>query len=460
MKRRKHILLLTALAAVMLFGCSSGGSEEPVLVEQPNVDEAEEIFEPQAAKDEAAQSETPDEDVQDTAPDTTEDMNEKTEERNFDELKAASEHFNYELLSTLSGEDNIFYSPYSLMSALALADVGATGETKEELEKALGIGDMSEFEKDLKAYMSKEVNENARLTTANGIWLNDTLLLADDFETGYKQDAIKYFNANVTKADFAGNAEGIKQEISGWVRENTEGFIPDYSPNCDKDTVMALINAVYFYGKWASPFSPDDTENDIFHGINGDSDISMMNKYDIHNRYIEDYNGISAAALPYRGEEIEMDILMGKDGSGADSILDLVKGLSEEELRDLFDSIDNAEYIRLKRLALPKFEMDKTFTSIEQALKDIGIEKAFSSRDEFDKIAHEIFISQVNHRAKLEVDEEGSRAAAVTEIGFSTTSLMEEPEREINFIVDRPFVFFIRDCSADNILFAGFVRDL
>ena len=95
-----------------------------------------------------------------------------------------------------------------------------------------------------------------------------------------------------------------------------------------------------------------------------------------------------------------------------------------------------------------------------ETLKKIGIESAYENRDEFSRIAHEIYISQINHRAKLEVDEEGSRAAAITEISFETTSVSMEPEEEVNFIVNRPFVFFIRDRSANNVLFAGFIRDL
>ena len=450
------LIILLSTVAFFLFGCAPGGNTQ---TQQLALEEGQETD----AKEEPPQEELQQEEETPEAESPEEAAGEEEqnlEGRNFAALGASSGHFNYKLIGAVAGDQNIFYSPYSLAGALALADAGATGASKRELEKVLGITDLAAFEKDYKEYLEKEQSEGARLTTANGIWINDGLQLADDFDTGYKAEAEEYFKAGIKTADFAGSSAEIKKEITEWVRENTENFISDYEASCDKSTVMALINAVYFYGEWLDSFSPEDTEEEDFNGINGKSRVSMMNMSRNPYRHIADYKGITAVALPYKDDNIEMEVLMTSDEEQANDILKLVQSLPEEEFAGLFEELDKADNSVITRLAMPKFEMDETFPSLDEALKKIGIESAYESRDEFSRIAHEIYISQINHRAKLEVDEEGSRAAAITEISFEATSVNMEPEEEVNFIVNRPFVFFIRDRSANNVLFAGFIRDL
>ena len=454
------LILLVSLVSQLLYGCSAmegSQTQQLVLDEEPAGEEAAELPEEQGQAELPEEEELPEEQEQAGLP---EEEKQTGENGVFKALGASSMHFNYKLLQEIKGDRNIFYSPYSLAGALALANAGAEGETAGELERALGIEDFSAFERDYKEYMEREQSEGARLSTANGIWIKDGLKLADDFETGYKAEAEEYFDAEVKTVDFINDLDSVKRDISAWVREKTENFISDYESGAGSTTVMALINAVYFYGEWLDSFAPKDTQEEEFNGIKGKSTVSLMNKYRDHIRYISSNKGIRAVALPYKDDNIEMEIFISSDEDKGGEILDLVKGLSEEELSELFESLDNVHNSLITRLALPKFELDETFPSLDETLKRIGIEKAYKGRGDFKKIAEEIYISGVNHRARLEVDEEGSRAAAVTEISFEATSMIAEPEEEINFVVNRPFVFFIRDRKANNVLFAGFVRDL
>ena len=454
--KKAYLMLLFSAAVFLLFGCAPGGN---VGTQQLTLSDDQETEGQEELPGEPAQQETGKADTE-PVEESESGKEEGLEGHSFEALGASSIHFNYKLIREIEGDRNVFYSPYSLVGALALADAGAEGSSKRELEKALGIDDLEVFEKDYKAYLEKEQSEGARLTNANSIWVEKTLPLAEDFETGYKAEAEEFFKAGIKTADFINGSAEIKKEVSDWVKENTEGFISNYESSCDSNTKMTLINAVYFYGEWLDSFLPEDTEEEDFNGIKGKSSVSMMNKYDQYFRYIADYKGITAAALPYKDDNIEMEVLMTSDEGRANEILELVKGLSEEEFGALFAELDNSDNSMLTRLALPKFEMDESFPSLDDTLKKMGIEAAYEDRGEFARIAREICISGVDHRAKIEVDEEGSRAAAITEISFKATSLPPEPEEEINFIVNRPFVLFIRDRSANNVLFAGFIRDL
>ena len=448
MRSGGYILLLAAVAWFTM-GCSSGDGT-PIEPYVPEAQQQAQQEQESVADADAGQAEEPP-----AAEETSE-----TQESAEPASQVSSLHFSHALLGTLKGDGNIFYSPYSIAGALALADAGAVGDTKKELEAALGIADITEYEKAYKEYISRERGEGAVLTTANGIWLEETLPLAEDFETNYRQQAEEYFNAGIEKADFKGNLEAVKQDISGWVQEKTEGMIEDYKSACDENTAMDIINAVYFYGEWQEPFSAGDTAEETFKGISGEKAVDMMNMSREDKRYLKDYNGITALAVPYKDESLEMDILMTADEAAANEVLSTVKALSEQELEGLFDSLDSAPLSNITRFSLPKFTMDETFPELDKTLKEVGIKRAFEGSDEFSGIARDICISRVNHRAKLEVDEEGSRAAAVTEVVLEVTSVLPQPAEEIEFIVNRPFVFFIRDNSADNILFTGYVRDL
>ena len=453
--KKSYLIILFSAVSFFLFGCAPVGNTETqqLVMEEGDVIEEKEL---------PGETEQQTDETEDTVSqgDAVSGEEQAGETGRSEALGASSAHFNYRLTGAIEGDRNIFYSPYSLAGALALADAGAEGVTKRELEKALGIADLEAFEKDYKAYLEKEQSEGARITAANSIWLEETLPLAEDFETGYKAAAEEYFKAGVKTADFVNGSEKVKEEITDWVKENTENFISDYEAECDSRTVMTLINAVYFYGEWLEGFSPEDTAQEDFNGIKGKAPVSMMNKYLKYFRYLEDYRGITAIALPYKDDNIEMEVLMASDEEKANEILSRVKELSEAEFSGLFEELDNADNSMITRLALPKFEIDETFPSLDETLKKTGIEAAYEGRDEFSGIARDICISQINHRAKIEVDEEGSRAAAVTEIGFKATSAPMEPEEEIDFIVNRPFVFFIRDRASNNVLFAGFIRDL
>lgn len=454
---KKRIFIATLTLALIITGCTGTAAVNETPTVQP---EEETITSEEPAEAEQPPAEAP---AEETAGGETEETQEDdmTENNNsYEALSAASLHFNHELMGTLQGDKNAFFSPYSILSALAMTDSGAVGATKEELEKALGIADLEAFEQDIKNYLEKPKDEKAYINTANGIWIDQSLKLSDDFDAVFKKDVEDNFKAQISTVDFKNNSQKVGKEISDWVAEATEGFISNYNVVCDEDTVMDLINAVYFYGEWYSPFAAIDTYDDTFHGKTRDTTVSMMSKEETDKQYVGDYKGISALTLPYENREIQMDIFISADKSRSKDILEIFNSLSEEEQKGLFEELDNAEPVEINSLKLPKFTLDETFPDMEEALKAAGINRAFSNNNEFSGIAENIYISKVNHRARIEVDEEGSRAAAVTEVDMVLGSAFIPEKEIINFIVDGPFVFVIRDRSAGNVLFTGYVTDL
>ncbi|MBO6149529.1 MAG: hypothetical protein J6O55_09340 [Lachnospiraceae bacterium] len=370
-------------------------------------------------------------------------------------LKQSVNSFNWKLFETLDEKGNHFYSPYGLVSALALADLAAKGDTKAELEELLSVSDLQAFESASEAYTDRKWEDSAKLKNASSIWLDKSLKQSGGAKENFSDPAVKYFKGDFHSVDFRNNAEGAKQDISEWVNKATEGFIPDYAPGVNSDTVADLLNAVYFYGEWDYPFKGEDTFKETFHGLKGDSEIDMMHNDHIDLRYIKDYKGISAIAYPYKDRNIEMDFLIPAEGQGK-GIKELLLEAGKDEF---FDALDSAEEMNITDLRLPKFNLDITWEGLSGTLKELGLKTAFSDNADFSNLAEELKISDILHRAKLEVDEEGSRAAAVTEIMMELTGAMsvEEP---IEFAVDRPFVLAIRDRESGIILFMGMVNDL
>lgn len=380
----------------------------------------------------------------------------KTDITSFDQLKNGINEFSMNMYSALPADKNIFYSPYSIASALSMLDVGADGATKKELENALGITDLDEWNDEMKAYLSKDWSQNTFVNTANSVWMNKDTSWSADIEKDFLTPAKDYYSGEVYEADFNGQPDKVVQNVNNWVSTNTNKMIPEILKEIPGGTVMMLINAVYFEGKWDTPFTEDKTFQSSFYGTDKESVVDMMHLYGEHFTYMD--NGeIKGITLPYDGDNVVMKVFMSTADDG--DINELFDKLSNEEKQKLIDSLDNANNVEIDTLQLPKFTDEQSIDGLDEILQNMGIRSAYSDSADFSKIADGIAVSSVNHRAKVIVDENGTKAAAETDIMVKETAMMPS-EETYNFIVDKPFVYVIEDQSTGMILFMGRVNSL
>ena len=380
----------------------------------------------------------------------------KTDITSFDQLKNGINEFSMNMYSALPADKNIFYSPYSISSALSMLDVGADGATKKELENALGITDLDEWNDEMKAYLSKDWSQNTFVNTANSVWMNKDTSWSADIEKDFLTPAKDYYSGEVYEADFNGQPDKVVQNVNNWVSTNTNKMIPEILKEIPGGTVMMLINAVYFEGKWDTPFTEDKTFQSSFYGTDKESVVDMMHLYGEHFTYMD--NGeIKGITLPYDGDNVVMKVFMTTADDG--DINELFDKLSNEEKQKLIDSLDNANNVEIDTLQLPKFTDEQSIDGLDEILQNMGIRSAYSDSADFSKIADGIAVSSVNHRAKVIVDENGTKAAAETDIMVKETAMMPS-EETYNFIVDKPFVYVIEDQSTGMILFMGRVNSL
>ena len=439
MKRVGSIILAVMTAAALITGCAAGTGNMEAQGETSGGQQAD----GETATDESEAETVPG--IEAIDPEDSKGI-----------MKNTVNSFNWDLFNYYDREENLFFSPYCLVSALVLTDLGAAGDTRSEIEKSLYIEDYNGLLGELKGYLEREEKESAYLRTANGLFIDGSLKTSPSYEKAFKETAVNDLHGEFRTVDFRNDTDSVKKEISSWVKDATGGMISDFESGATKDTVADILSAVYFYGEWQTKFQHDNTYTETFKGLKGDSDVEMMHMDRTYFRYTDDTRGIKALALPYEGGEYEMDILMmaDPDAKGAPEIPD------SETAEEVLSTLDNAGETEIYTLALPKFKLDLELEELKETLKALGMKSMFTEDADFSRLAEDVMISDINHRAAVEVDEEGSRAAAVTEVMATLTSIMEEDEPKTEFIVDRPFVFLIRDRQTGTILFTGRVNGI
>lgn len=352
---------------------------------------------------------------------------------------------------------NYFFSPYSLGMALTILDNATEGETKSQIESLFDIADIQDWNMQLSLYMNKEQQEQAFITSANSLWIDKQYTLSDRGYESYLPLVEFYYDAQIYQADFKNNPNGTKELINQWVSENTNGMIKNFKQDINPDIRLSIINAVYFYGEWLWPFREEATGQEPFYGKSGETTVDMMRNGAIHLSYYES-GGIRGLNMPYGDGSVVMNILLPSEDAGK-PIEELFGNLSEDEKNQFLTKLMNSKTSYIQSIWLPKFSMDYSVDDLIDILKEMGMVNAFDWRlAEFPGIGDEIYVVDASHVAKLEVDEQGSRATAVTEFDTDTGSAFNM-EESIEFIVDQPFIFFIQDKETGVILFMGQVND-
>lgn len=341
--------------------------------------------------------------------------------------------------NTVASQDkdaNVLVSPFSAGTALSMLAEGAEGQTREELVSAMG-GQL--FPSDLLA-----VDTIADVRSANSAWLRSGFHVKDTYSSLLEQT----YGAMIAEKDFS--SPQTVDAINSWCSENTEGRITEIVDQISPDMMLFLVNALYFKAPWQNEFNPAVTADRTFHGSAGDKQVPMMTMTK-HLSYAE-ADGSQLVELPYKGGRYSMLVMLPQSGLSID---DVVAGLSEQNFRTALDMLGR----RKVHLTLPRFKFD-TDLVLNSILMEMGVKKVFSTSAELDGISDaRICVDQVRQKCFIEVNEEGSEAAAVTSIGLKLTSAPTfEPIVEMN--VDRPFLFAIADRTSDNILFIGRVMNI
>ncbi|MBE8999383.1 serpin family protein [Nostoc sp. LEGE 12447] len=361
----------------------------------------------------------------------------------------SSNKFGFKLFSEVlkddKGENNIFISPSSVALALAMTYNGASGSTQQAMAKTLELQGMNlpEINSSYAAVL-KQLLENpdakVQLSIANSLWANQDVSFAPDF-LKRTQD---FYEAKISNLNFKDAA--ASNIINNWVKENTKGKITKIVESIEPDQVLFLINAIYFKGNWSNEFDKSQTAQYPFYITSGKRKQHPMMSQEGDYRYYESEQ-FQAVSLPYgKDGKISFYIFLPKQNSNLKAFYQNLNVENWEKWMTQFNK--QKGFIRL-----PRFKTDYEVT-LNDALKSLGMEEAFSNKANFSGMGKNFAISQVKHKTFVEVNEEGTEAAAATSVGIVATSLRDEPE-PFRMIVDRPFFCAIRDNQTGNVLFMG-----
>ena len=375
-------------------------------------------------------------------------------------LSTSVDEFCWKYFATLNRDENIFYSPYGIHSALSILANGSSGDTLKEILNALAVDNvaaLNDGHKNFSAFVTKNYDNFA----ASNLLLIDRKIIGRGLNKNFKRVVADIYQSDVRKADFENNLDGEKEKISRWVSEKTQGFIPNYKSIVTADALTDLLNVVYFKGDWALPFRANTTFPQNFKNIDGStSEVDMMREvFEDKIAYCENekFKGIK---LPY-SKNAAMYLILPVDD--ALNVAELWNAENFSARADFLDALKNSSAFDGEVIVrLPKFELDIENNLVE-SLKAIGMEKSFTDAAEFFNIVKDTAfkIDNAKHRAKIKVDEQGTEAAAVTEIVMveATAAPDSKPPRRVYFIADRPFLFVIRDVESNVTLFAGVVNN-
>jgi len=444
--RRRDLLAACALAAAPLAGCL--GDDAP----SNGTDTDDRTPEPSDGADDRTPSEPVDPDV---------------DPEELAELVFGNTRFAFDLLDWLVDEEggNLVVSPYSISIALAMTYVGARGETAEEMAETLRftledetheafaalareLADREEEGEDPQADDGEDDELSVTLRVANALWGQKGY----PFRDGFLDETEEYYGAGLTEMDFEGDPDGSREEINAWVEARTEELIEELLPegSIGASTVLVLTNALYFRGDWATPFDGDETMDGEFATLDGDIvDVPLMSHSETESFEYVDLEDAQAIELPYVGGDLAMTLLVPDE----DEFDSFEAEFTPDRLQEITEALEPTP----GEFAMPKFEHG-TEVSLPEALSGLGMPSAFGGDADFSGMVDGggLSIDEVIHESVVAVDEEGTEAAAATAVEMVDSG---PPEPEFDLVVDRPFLYLIRDRVTETALFVGRIVD-
>jgi serine protease inhibitor len=429
--RRIRVLLLCTTALLVIAGCTADRQSDDVTTPD----------EPMATQPEAGSD-----DIEET-PEPTGD----TDDLDSSAIATSTSAFGFELFNGLADQrpdENVITSPYSAAVLLTMLLSGADGETREAIGDALQLDDPFDEtitrQHQVLAESLSTADPDVELAVANSLWANEGTPFVDE----YLEEMRDRLMATVEEIDL-GNEEAVEQ-IDEWVSEQTRDRIEEMAEALgvpDPNLVLVLLNAVYFLGDWTEPFDPEQTREGTFTTAGGhEVEVSFMNQDDAHQISMRD--DYQMLRLPYGDEErFAMDVLLPDEGNDIHALRD---HLTVDEWQDAANELNETRV----NVTLPSFELEyESDEDLDEVLHDLGMGIAYSGSADFAPMSSVApFLSTVQQKTYIRVDEEGTEAAAVTG-GAMVESMPPE------FRADRPFLFMISDVETGVILFMGQVAD-
>lgn len=358
--------------------------------------------------------------------------------------------FAFSLYNKTMGMNSRVVSPLSVTYLMSMLANGADGETQQQILATLGWageGIQQPSLQDINDYSRMLIEKTARLDKAvtveiaNYVAINKEFKLNSKFQKSVERD----YKAGVESLNFT--SPSTLKRINDWCNDRTHGMIPSIINELDPDAVSYLMNAIYFNGTWKDKFSKEETKQEMFRGYTRDIQyVDMMHR---HGEYFyADGDGYSAVSIPYGNGAFRMTVILPTEGSF---------------LRDVMASMDGGKFQELQRsmekcnvdLKIPRFttEVDLPLNDIISAL---GAPLIFSSQADFSQFARgDFYVSKMFQKAKIEVSEEGTKAAAVTAAIMMMSAVRPEKKRNVVFHADSPFAYIISENSTGSIYFMG-----
>ena len=352
---------------------------------------------------------------------------------------------------------NLFFSPYSISSALAMTYAGARGDTASEMAKVLhftGYAKIHAAMKSLQDRFNSIPDEMGSLDIANRLWLDKREKLTQDYEALTR----KYYGAGVETVDFLNAHERTRVKINDWVAQKTRDRIKDLlqENNVTPTTKLILVNAIYFNSAWLEPFDKALTREEPFRtGKYERHDVHMMRRTG-HFMYGENLDA-QWLKIPYKIPGFSMLILLPRENESFTQLKKLEKKLTPETLASWTSDMNFSKVA----LRMPRFKDERRY-SLTEILQRLGMKLAFTNDADFSGMVekpvvdgHALHIDYVIHQAFIELDEERTEAAAATAVGMMRTSAAIMPEPVIEFNADHPFIYCLMDDQTGVILFMG-----
>lgn len=358
--------------------------------------------------------------------------------------------FAFSLYNKTMGMNSRVVSPLSVTYLMSMLANGADGETQQQILATLGWageGIQQPSLQDINDYSRMLIEKTARLDKAvtveiaNYVAVNKEFKLNSKFQKSVERD----YKAGVESLNFT--SPSTLKRINDWCNDRTHGMIPSIINELDPDAVSYLMNAIYFNGTWKDKFSKEETKQEMFRGYTRDIQyVDMMHR---HSEYFyADGDGYSAVSIPYGNGAFRMTVILPSEGSF---------------LRDVMASMDGGKFQELQRsmekcnvdLKIPRFttEVDLPLNDIISAL---GAPLIFSPQADFSQFARgDFYVSKMFQKAKIEVSEEGTKAAAVTAAIMMMSAVRPEKKRNVVFHADSPFAYIISENSTGSIYFMG-----
>ena len=355
-------------------------------------------------------------------------------------------------------EGNLFVSPASISTALAMTYAGAEGQTEKEMAHVLHFDrnpTQLPVQRFHEAYgkLTSLLNSGGSqggyvLRTANRLWGQESY----EFQPEFLKITRDHYGAELAELDFR-KSEAARQEINTWVEQQTQQKIKDLIPSgvLRDDTRLVLTNAIYFLGGWADEFSEAATKNQPFF-VTSQQTVEVPLMTQTKRFSYAETDDVQVLQLAYRGNEISMLVLLPKEREG---LAQLEGQLTAENVAKWTATLRPREV----QVFLPKFKLT-TQVALKETLSAMGMPTPFTDAADFSKMAsgEQLFISEVLHKAFVDVNEKGTEAAAATAVGVAAAAFIQPPEPAV-FRVDHPFVFLLRDNRSGAILFLGRVSN-